>query len=440
MDGKCYPKQSTLAAELDCTSRQIRRLIKKLEQKGFIEVERPGLVERHIFKQSCHYFFLWHPVYETFMSAEMFGEKAPGSFYINQQILKAPAAPTGFENLCNQIDRYPTRFNPAAFIGKYIKLFPADAVREALQALLKKLSSGVDKCFEVWGYAIAVIKRIGPNYNEAEHIRESRQFKEELPTFEELEAAMIEGHIAEDDVEIQEPEYQEPVPSLEELRAMLYEEKEKKPNYQISSHKSGLDIEQAKTRINNHQTRFDLTSFIDVYQKDYHTDDIAKVLHKVADKMDMATGVDKILLAKFNFWEYAVGLLKQIKSQGIPDPKPEISFSKTDMDQAKARINNHQTQFNMSAFINVYQKKYHSEDIARVLHKIADKMDAAADVDKVILLKFDFWRYGSNLINQMKVRDYDKLEEKRIREELSQQKRTPEYKPWLKGQAWGSNL
>ncbi|MBW1939985.1 MAG: helix-turn-helix domain-containing protein, partial [Deltaproteobacteria bacterium] len=49
MDGKCYPKQTTLAAKLNCTTRQIRRLIKKLEQKGFIEVERPTLIERHVF-------------------------------------------------------------------------------------------------------------------------------------------------------------------------------------------------------------------------------------------------------------------------------------------------------------------------------------------------------------------------------------------------------
>jgi len=348
MDGKCYPKQTTLAGELNCTPRQIRRLTKSLEEKKFIEIERSTLIERHLFKQSSYYFFLWHPAYEMVMSSEMSGEKTNHTInYINQQVLKAPAEPTGFENLCNQINQYHTRFNPAAFIGKYIKLFPADAVKEALQALLKKLSSGVDKCFEVWGYAVAIIKRIGPNYNEAESIKEAQQFKEKLPTFEELEAIMFESQIAEDDVEVQEPESQEPVPTSEELRAMLYEKKE--------------------------------------------------------------------------------------------EPKP-VKEEKIDINQICNQINQHETKFNPSTFIEHHVRKYTTDTIAEVLQKILEKMDMAADVDKILLFKFDFWKYGSELINQMKIKDHDKLEQKRIREELSQQKRIPEHKSWWKGQAWGARI
>ncbi|MBW2011373.1 MAG: hypothetical protein JRG68_04960 [Deltaproteobacteria bacterium] len=38
----------------------------------------------------------------------------------------------------------------------------------------------------------------------------------------------------------------------------------------------------------------------------------------------------------------------------------------------------------------------------------------AAGVDKILLISFDFWQYGSGLINQMKIKDDDKPEEKGI--------------------------
>ncbi|MBW2100087.1 MAG: hypothetical protein JRG68_04870, partial [Deltaproteobacteria bacterium] len=210
-----------------------RRLIKKLEQKGFIEVERPGLVERRIFRKTIHYFFLWHPVYETLMSPQMSGEIAPDTFInINQQILKAPAKPTveekkfDFDDLFAKINGFKTRFNPAAFFGKYIKLFPVDAIKETLQAVLKKLSSGVDKCFEVWGYAIKIIKRIGPNYNEAEYIREAERRFENMPTREELWDKLIKECEEEERnlVYIPDDELPDGVPTVAQLRAMIWGE------------------------------------------------------------------------------------------------------------------------------------------------------------------------------------------------------------------------
>jgi len=46
------------------------------------------------------------------------------------------------------------------------------------------------------------------------------------------------------------------------------------------------------------------------------------------------------------------------------------------------------------------------------------------------MCQFDFWEYGSELINQMKIKDHDKLEEKRIRKQLSQPKHIPNHKSW----------
>ncbi|MBW2012099.1 MAG: helix-turn-helix domain-containing protein, partial [Deltaproteobacteria bacterium] len=293
MDGKCYPKQTTLAAKLNCTTRQIRRLIKKLEQKGFIEVERPGLVERHIFKQSIHYFFLWHPAYETVMSPEMSGEITPDTFInINQQILKAPAVPIvdpkefDFDHLFAKINGFEVRFNPSAFFGKYIKLFPVDALKETLKAVLKKLSSGVDKCFDTWGYAIAIIKRIGPNYNEAEYIKEEQQRFEDMPDPDEIWDKMIKECEEEEKnlVYIPEDELPEGVPTVAQLRAMIcgedkvpeFEELKSEEPEPVEEEKS--EIDQIPTQINQHKTLFNPSTFIDNHIKNYTTESITQVL------------------------------------------------------------------------------------------------------------------------------------------------------------------
>jgi len=118
---------------------------------------------------------------------------------INQQIFKTPAAPAvenekvNFEPICAEINRYDTRFNPAAFIGKYIKQFPAAAIEETLRQVSKKLTDYVNiglpaAVFEAWGYGVAIIKRIGQNYNEAENIREAQHLKETMPTLADFKA------------------------------------------------------------------------------------------------------------------------------------------------------------------------------------------------------------------------------------------------------------
>jgi len=305
-DGNCYPRQSTLAFKMQCSSRQIRRLTKSLEEKKFIEIERPTLIERHLFKKSSHYFFLWHPVYETLMSPEMSGEKAPGSLYTNQQVLKAPAEPGvdekefDFDDLFAQINGFEVRFNPSVFFGKYIKLFPVDALKEALEAVLKKLLSGVDQCFDTWGYAIAIIKRIGPNYNEAESIREAERRFEDMPTPEEIWSRMIKEC---DEQEqslpyIPDDELPEGVPTIAELKAIIcggdktpeFEElkPEKAEPEPKSETKPELDIDQIYRQIHEHQVQFHTSIFIDNHIQEYAMEVIGQALQKVLDKMDMA--------------------------------------------------------------------------------------------------------------------------------------------------------
>jgi hypothetical protein len=119
-----------------------------------------------------------------------------------------------------------------------------------------------------------------------------------------------------------------------------------------------------------------------------------------------------------------------------PEPEP-VKQEKTDIDQICNQIKQHKTPFNPSTFIEHHVKKYTTDTIAQVLQKVLDKMDMAAGVDKILLVQFDFWKYGSEVINQMKIRGHDKLEEQCIRKELSQQKRTPEHKSSWKAPIYG---
>jgi hypothetical protein len=67
----------------------------------------------------------------------------------------------------------------------------APAIEETLRQVSKNLTDYVKiglpaAAFEAWGYGVAIIKRIGPNYNEAENIREAQRLKTTMPTPAEL--------------------------------------------------------------------------------------------------------------------------------------------------------------------------------------------------------------------------------------------------------------
>ncbi|MBW1759039.1 MAG: hypothetical protein JRI88_01715 [Deltaproteobacteria bacterium] len=105
------------------------------------------------------------------------------------------------------------------------------------------------------------------------------------------------------------------------------------------------------------------------------------------------------------------------------EPEEPVEEEKLDIDQICNQINQHETPFNPSTFIEHHVKKYTTDTIAQVLQKVLEKMDMAAGVDKIVLISFDFWQYGSKLIHQIKTKNHDKPEEK-----LSQRKQEPEHK------------
>jgi Helix-turn-helix domain len=58
-DGNCFPRQSTLAAEIGVTDRMIRYYLRELENSGLLRTIHVGLNEPN------RYEFLWHAVFET---------------------------------------------------------------------------------------------------------------------------------------------------------------------------------------------------------------------------------------------------------------------------------------------------------------------------------------------------------------------------------------
>jgi hypothetical protein len=165
-------------------------------------------VERHVLQRTCHYFFLRHPAYDAVISAQMSAENRPDTINTSQQVTKPPAPPRpgadqkrkaekldapDLEELFERIERFGTRFNPAAFYGSYIKSFPASAIAETLEAVYQRLTSGMDRCSELWGYAVVVLRRVGPNHNEAQSIRESERFKAGLEDGLASLGAMLQG-------------------------------------------------------------------------------------------------------------------------------------------------------------------------------------------------------------------------------------------------------
>lgn len=63
-DGEVYPKRTTIAHRLKITPKQVSRLVTSLRGKGFLSVEKPSLVEKHLFRKTNRYHFLYHPQYD----------------------------------------------------------------------------------------------------------------------------------------------------------------------------------------------------------------------------------------------------------------------------------------------------------------------------------------------------------------------------------------
>jgi len=84
-DGKIFPKQKSIAFKLGITIRQVKRLIKSLQEKGFVKVDVATLVDRHLFGKGNTYHLLNNPAYPQ-MSPEMSPEKADYTIIRNKEI------------------------------------------------------------------------------------------------------------------------------------------------------------------------------------------------------------------------------------------------------------------------------------------------------------------------------------------------------------------
>ncbi len=195
-DGRCFPRQKTIAKKLGLCSRQVRRITTSLRLKGLTDVRKPDLVERHLYRKGNEYFFLFHELYRPFlkgnnpeMSSEMSSENSYHTFY-NIKYNKQPhPAGTSLPNKhyqrliqkihkrCKKINRFDIRI----FIKKYQKAYPVEAVKQTLDAIWQKMTECTDKImfrfFEWWGYGVQIIRKIGGNINEQESIRQAQKYK-----------------------------------------------------------------------------------------------------------------------------------------------------------------------------------------------------------------------------------------------------------------------
>lgn len=211
-DGLCCPKQQTLAKRVKKSVRQLIRTLRSLEDKGFIKIKRPNLLKRHLQMEGNHYFFLDHESYSPYktskpkqepnekiikVSSEK-SEEMPVStikdYKYNKKTTSHPEKTDGAfleSEYCDQekIKQImqkcagTSRFNIISFIRKNEKAYPAEAIKQTIDAVLDKMTSCFDdiifNAFEWWGYAVQVLRRIGGNMNEQISIDESNRWKKE---------------------------------------------------------------------------------------------------------------------------------------------------------------------------------------------------------------------------------------------------------------------
>lgn len=67
-DGLCYPGTGRLISELGMSKSGVMKCINELIAKGFLEKYTPGKASQGK-KETCRYFFLWHPVFEEALEA-----------------------------------------------------------------------------------------------------------------------------------------------------------------------------------------------------------------------------------------------------------------------------------------------------------------------------------------------------------------------------------
>lgn len=65
LNGRIFPKQTTIAAKLGLSQRQVIRTLQSLERKGFIVIQRAELIKRHLYGKCNSYVLTNNPAYDS---------------------------------------------------------------------------------------------------------------------------------------------------------------------------------------------------------------------------------------------------------------------------------------------------------------------------------------------------------------------------------------
>ena len=197
-DGKCYPAIKTLSQKIGLSERQVIRLLHSLEDKGILQIDRPTLLQRHVFRRHNHYSFLWTVFYEMYLSefTQMSSENSTqmsGGIKENLQVSKSKENPASgtlcmvkgtmseIQALTKSVDREVIatgkRFDSAKFVGSALKRnIHLQAIIDALKSVQKNLPVIQD----VWSYAERILQIRSGNYHERDFVRSSQALKQEI--------------------------------------------------------------------------------------------------------------------------------------------------------------------------------------------------------------------------------------------------------------------
>lgn len=209
-DGACYPSQRRLEDEIGLKNGQVRNILRSLEAKGFISVERPSPVKRHLFRKHNSYSFLWHIAYFDYVEKSNISQTDTENNAKNDTVLPyiakpqvstpkkpVPVLPAGGQvevsvlqgnpeykkqlaTLSQEADKQAEtagkRFSAGAFVGHALKsgIHPG-AIMDALQALIKAMPV----IESPWSYANRILSIRSGNHHERDMQRAAAALKAE---------------------------------------------------------------------------------------------------------------------------------------------------------------------------------------------------------------------------------------------------------------------
>lgn len=167
-DGLIFPKQKTIAYKLGISKRQVKRLIKSLQEKMFIKVIPSNLNDRHLYGKGNTYSLLNHALYQQEskkISKQMSPEMSPCDGNVS------------FIRENNKKLKSSSDFNIVEFLKKNQKKH-GQAIIDALNALTKRWPS--IKFHDQYAQKIVDIQ--SGNYNAVDYEQESKEEVQEINT------------------------------------------------------------------------------------------------------------------------------------------------------------------------------------------------------------------------------------------------------------------